>query len=86
MIITELAYIVLTGLIQSYVKVIKWALINSFLVMTYENGTFYRIEESPEASPFELSKLNTTETKNQISENGHSRQVEPNHGISRQRE
>ena len=43
------------GLIQSYVKVIKWALINSFLVMTYENGTFYRIEESPEASPFELS-------------------------------
>ena len=23
--------------------------------MTYENGTFYRIEASPEASPFELS-------------------------------
>ena len=23
--------------------------------MTYENDTFYRIEESPEASPFELS-------------------------------
>ena len=23
--------------------------------MTCENGTFYRIEESPEASPFELS-------------------------------
>ena len=46
------------GLIQSYVKVIKWALINYFLVMTYENGTFYRIEESPEASPFELSSNN----------------------------
>ena len=25
--------------------------------MTYENGTFYRIEESPEASPFELSSI-----------------------------
>ena len=23
--------------------------------MTFENGTFYRIEESPEASPFELN-------------------------------
>ena len=31
---------------------------NSFMVMTYENGTFYRIEESPEASPFELSNYN----------------------------
>ena len=26
--------------------------------MTYENDTFYRIEESPEASPFELSIIN----------------------------
>ena len=26
--------------------------------MTFENGTFYRVEESPEASPFELSTYN----------------------------
>ena len=48
---SELAYIVLMGLIQSYVKIILWVLINYFLVMTFENDTFYRIE----AFQFDLS-------------------------------
>ena len=58
---TELAYIVLMGsiqiVLQSHVKVIFVGFIIEYLVMTFENGTFYRIESLQIVSDLSLEIL-----------------------------